>query len=110
MYIFYEKYYNALIFYPKTSLCCVWCYTDLIRSAGSLKMKTSEYDYYCYYLVETHTVYLAQQKEGELYVSVFLKIFKCEVKSIGVKSSQRQCILNGYIRQKARKGPGIKTQ
>lgn len=70
-------------------------------------MKTAKYNYYYYYHVKTQTVYLARQKEGEIHVFISLKVCKCKVKSIGVKSSQRQCILNGHIWQKAGKGPGI---
>lgn len=106
-YVFYGNYYNALISYPKqvlpvSGVTLVW--SDL---QSALKMKTAKYNYYYYYHVKTQGVYLARQKEGELHVFISLKICKCKVKSIGVKSSQRQCILNGHIWQKAGKGPGI---
>lgn len=72
----------------------------------ALKMKTAKHDYcYCYH-VKTHTVYLALQKEGELHFVISITICRCKVKRAGVKSSQRQYILNGHIWQKAGKGPG----
>lgn len=52
-------------------------------------------------------MYLGRQKEGKFHVFMFLKICKCKIKSIRVKSSQRQSIFNGHIWQKAGKGPGI---
>lgn len=51
-------------------------------------------------------MYLGLQKEGELHFFISIKICRCKVKSVGVKSSKKQCILNGHIRQKAGKGPG----
>lgn len=69
-------------------------------------MKTAKYDCYYYYNVKTHTVSLALQKEGELHFFISIRICRCKVKCVQVKSSQSQCILNGYIWQKEWKGPG----